>query len=156
MASGGKGNAPEAADLWYAPARPGGEKAATAAAVVPRATIKKIKIIRRRRWSASRYFSTLLPLPAKVQRRRPRQCMQLSKATGLRMRLHEARDEPRPSATRRAPGAVYVPCDIGGHVIQDDVAQPGYVKATSDHARRNEHSWCSRWRLHIRVRCASS
>ena len=33
MASGGKGNAPEAADLWYAPARPGGEKAATAAAV---------------------------------------------------------------------------------------------------------------------------
>jgi hypothetical protein len=41
MASGGKGNAPEAADLWYAPARPGGEKAATAAAVVPRATNHK-------------------------------------------------------------------------------------------------------------------
>jgi len=43
MASGGKGNAPEAADLWYAPARPGGEKAATAAAVVPRATNQKDK-----------------------------------------------------------------------------------------------------------------
>ena len=120
-----------------------------------RAWYKLIRIIRCRRRSAS-HFLTILPLPAKVQRRRPRQCMELSETTGLRMRLDEAGDEPRPSATRRTPGAVHIPCDIGGHIIQDDVAQPGYVKATCDNARRNEHSRCSRRRLHVRVRCASS
>ena len=45
MASGGKGNAPETADLWSAPAagRWPVRKAATAAAVVPRATNQKVK-----------------------------------------------------------------------------------------------------------------